>query len=144
MFIVTEYSENKSNMEKEKPMASSMNKSKARVALTVALDIERKARLEFGRAEVIAITGQSLGLERATVAASELAVEESINALVRACEEEVRAGIAAWIADAPARIAAQSAAGAVPLHYMHTIGQLAAAADLAEAIRNKVDLKEGR
>ena len=33
-------------------------------------------------------------------------------------------------------------AGAQPLHYMHTIGQLAAAASLAEAIKNKADQED--
>jgi hypothetical protein len=38
----------------------------------------------------------------------------------------------------------QAAAGAQSLHYMHDIGQLAAAAGLAVAIRNKADLKKSR
>jgi hypothetical protein len=108
-----------------------MNKVEARAAVDLAIEDEGENPHHLHR--------------RHEWLASKVAVTDAaLDAFAAACEEETRAGIAAWIADAPARIAAQSAAGAVPLHYMHTIGQLAAAADLAEAIRNKVDQKEGR
>ena len=70
------------------------------------------------------------------------ATNAAIDAFAAACEEETRAGIVAWIAATPARMDAQAAAGAQPLHYMHTIGQLAAAASLAEAIKNKADQED--
>jgi hypothetical protein len=109
-----------------------MNKDEARRALDAAIESEGERSIQLldrnheWNADVVAATNAA------------------IDAFAAACEEEARAGIAAWIAAAPARMDAQAAAGAQPLHYMHTIGQLAAVASLAEAIKNKVDLNEGK
>ena len=70
------------------------------------------------------------------------ATTAAVDAFAAACEEETRASIVAWIAAVPDRMEAQAAAGAQSISYMHTIGQLAAATSLAEAIRNKADLKD--
>ena len=83
-----------------------------------------------------------MAMEHALAREAAAVTKAAVDALVAACEEATRAGIADWIAAAPSRMEAQSAAGAQSLHYMHTIGQLAAAASLADAIRNKADLGE--
>lgn len=121
-----------------------MNKSEARLALADALDKEGAARQRVGQAQAMDVPGDRLELALADWSSANMATLTAIKDLVSACEEETRAGIVSWIAAAPARMEAQAAAGAQSLHYMHDIGQLAAAAGFAEAIRNKADLKKSR
>ena len=109
-----------------------MNKDEARRALDAAIESERGGPYNY--------LNRNHEWNVDVVAAPNAAID----AFAAAREEETRAGIVAWIAAAPARMDAQAAAGAQPLQYMHTLGQLAAAASLAEAIKNKVDLNEGK
>lgn len=122
-----------------------MNKVEARAALDLALANEASSWRAFARTEM---KHRDMACP-AFLAAARVAVEKDVaatkaatDALVSSCEEETRARIVAWIAAAPARMEAQAAAGATSLHCMHDIGQLAAAAKLAEAIKNKSDLKD--
>ena len=129
-------------------MTMTTSKTKAREDLELALVSEARAWRRLGRTatemmEQISHSSPMLG-DRASADEAAAATKAAIDAFATACEEETRAGIADWIAAAPARMEAQAAAGAQSLHYMHDIGQLAAAAGLAEAIRNKVDLEEDK
>ena len=126
-------------------MTKHETKIKARATVILAMDEEAQAWIRFAQIEWVnrdRPCPARLSMERAMAEGSSVATRAAVDVFAAACEEETRAGIAAWIAAAPARMEAQSAAGAQPLHYMHTIGQLAAAASLADAIRNKADLKD--
>jgi len=122
-------------------MSIFVSKAEARKALDDAIDSEGKARKALGMTMMMEFPDEHLKADHWAVTEAVLATKAAIDAFAAACEEEARAGIADWIAAAPARMDAQAAAGAQPHHYMHTIGQLAAAASLAEAIKNKVDLE---
>lgn len=117
-------------------------KSEARHALDMALDNEGKARKRMGMTEMMEFPGGQLEDDRESLVKAVASTKAAIDAFAEECRAETRAGIVAWIAAAPARMDAQAAAGAQPLHYMHTIGQLAAAASLAEAIKNKADQED--
>ena len=112
------------------------------MALEVAFENEGKARAKLNLTNMTEFPWSrpsNLVPSREAVSLAVSATRNAINIFEPVCEAETRASIANWIAAAPARMAAQAAAGAQSFHYMHTLGQLDAAASLAEAIRNKSD-----
>jgi hypothetical protein len=123
-------------------MTTFMCKDRAREDLNLALVNEARAWRRLGRTSTCLHPAGQMASDRASAMEAAAVTKAAINTFAAACEEETRAGIAAWIAAAPARMDAQIAAGAQPLHYMHDIGQRAAAASLADAIRNKADLEK--
>ena len=118
------------------------SKDRAREDLILALANEAIAWRRLGRTSTCPPNLGQMAGDRTSADEAAAVTRAAIDAFAAACEDEARAGIADWIAAAPARMDAQAAAGAQSLHHMHTIGQLDAAASLAKAIRNKSDLEE--